>query len=477
MKSKLKKRVRKQIHAVKNTTGIRISDDGKELNAIIVNPHAAGIDVGASSHFVCVGQDNVVEFGVYTDDLTAIVSHLQEYKVSTVAIESTGFYFQPLVAAIQGSGIEVYLINPRDVKNLKGRKTDVEDCILLQQMHSIGKLTNSYQPDVSTDELRTLTRHRKFLVEELARLSNKMNKALTRMNIHLSRVVRDITGSSGLKVIKAILDGERNPAKLESLMSLRCETNRQDIRDSLRGNWLEDHMYELRDCYELFETYREKCRSLDSKLDELMKQRVQKSRDEFNEGGNALGECPRHRKSGKNAPNIDIAQYAFELSRGVDLLEVPGIGENTAATLMAEVGFDLEKSFPSSKHFCSWLGFTPNHRISGGKVLSSKTSLKTNPLSKAFREAANAAGNTHSNLGSSFRSLAARSCRKVAIVATARKLATIVYNMLTKNERYQEPIAKVRAERSNKNKIKKAIKNLRDRGVSLEDLSAAWANN
>lgn len=214
----------------------------------VVNPHAAGIDIGSKSHFVCVSQDNVKEYSVFTADLHEIAKHLLSHDVKTVALESTGFYWRPLFILLLDYGFEVFLVNARHVKNVKGHKTDVVDSKWLQLIHSIGLLSNSFQPDVFTHNLRTYTRHRKSLIEDASKYIAKMNKVLVLMNIQLKAVLRDITGESGTRVIEAILKGERDAKKLEGLVSLQCESDRRDIEKALTGDWRREYMFELQQC-------------------------------------------------------------------------------------------------------------------------------------------------------------------------------------------------------------------------------------
>ena len=227
-------------------------NNDKVISMPVVNPHAAGIDAGSKSHFVCVSQDNVKEFGTFTCDLYAIADHLEKHGVKTVAIESTGYYWQSLFVILQERGFEVYLVNSRHLKNVRGHKTDVVDSRWLQLTHSIGLLPNCFQPDAFTGQLRTLVRHRKSLVEDAARFITRMNKTLVLMNIRLDGVLRDLAGESGLRVVDAILGGQRDAAKLESLVSPRCKAERADIVKALAGNWRNDLLFELRDCRDLY---------------------------------------------------------------------------------------------------------------------------------------------------------------------------------------------------------------------------------
>lgn len=234
-------------------------------------------------------------------------------------------------------------------------------------MHSIGLLTNSFQPDSMTHRLRTYVRHRKSLQQDSSRFISKMNKVLVLMNIQLSRIVSDITGESGLKVIGAILAGERSPEQLEQLISTRCKCSRHDILKGLQGNWRSDYLFELKDCHELYQVFQAKIKSLDREIERLLIAQCSERKTSSTE---EVGKCPLHRHKHKNDPNFKVEQFAYEQTGGVDLMGIDGVGLTTILTMMPETGFDLADKFPTAKHFASWLGFCPNRRVSGGKQLS-----------------------------------------------------------------------------------------------------------
>lgn len=434
----------------------------------VVNPHAAGIDIGSRSHFVCVAQDNVAEFGVFTEDLHGIADHLQAHGIQTVALESTGFYWKPLFVLLQDYGFEVILVNARHVKNVKGHKTDVVDSKWLQLLHSIGLLSNSFQPDIFTGKLRTYTRHRKYLIESASRYIAKMNKILVLMNIQLRTVLRDITGMSGKRVIEAILEGTRDAKVLAMHVSKRVKAKRGDIEKALVGDWREEYLFELQHSYDLYQIYWQKIRQTDEQIEKLLLQKPAFSPVKWENYQPSPDKGYQ-----KNDPVIDIGRHAYEMSGGVDLLQITGVGVGTVLTLMSETGFDLSM-FPSKKHFSSWLGFAPNRKITGGKLISSHTRKKTNPLAKVMQDAANSAGNSKSRLGDFFRQTAYRKGRPVAITATARKIAVIIYTMLTKKEAFnyslsQEDQVKVRLK-----KLKSIIRNIKQAKITPQELSVAF---
>jgi transposase len=445
----------------------KVKSNDNMISMPVVNSHAAGIDIGSKSHFVCVSQDNVKEFGAFTSDLNEIVSHLQHHQVKTVAIESTGFYWQSLFIILQESGFEVFLVNARHLKNVKGHKTDVVDSRWLQLMHSIGLLSNSFQPDAFTHQLRTYVRHRKSLVEDASRFISKMNKLLVLMNIQLSTVLRDIAGESGMTVIKAILDGERDANALEKLVSFRCKSERNDIAKALTGDWRDEYLFELQDCYDLYNYYWQKIRKIDFEIERILENNSNQNEHEVSKKDYKV---PKNKLHHKNDPKFKIEKYSYEMTGGVDLLQITGVGVNTLLTMMSETGFDLEKKFKTSKHFASWLGFAPNKKISGGKVLSSNTKKKTNPLAKIIRDAANAAGNSQTRMGDFFRRIAFRKGRMVAIIATARKIAVIIYNMLTKQQQFNYELSETDKDRIKAHKIKNALKTLQSYNFTNRDL-------
>ena len=440
----------------------------KMISMPAVNPHAAGIDLGSKSHFVCVAQDNVKEFGVFTTDLHVIAHHLQEHQVQTVAIESTGFYWRPLYLMLLDYGFEVTLVNARHLKNVKGHKTDVVDSKWLQLLHSIGLLSNSFQPDAFTHELRVLTRHRKSLIEDASRFISKMNKILVLMNIQLHVVLRDITGQSGLKVIEAILQGERDSKKLTELVSLRVKAKRLDIEKALTGDFRKEYLFELNHCYQLYQDYWQKIEETDAQIEVLLKISV------ADKPVNNNYKSPKNKQYQKNDPNFNVGRYAHQMSGGVELLDINGVGAATVLTLISETGLDLSK-FKTAKHFASWLGFAPNRKITGGKVKSSHTRKKTNPLAKVIRDAANAAGNSKSRLGDFFRHLAYRKGRMVAITATSRKIAVIIYKMLMERKAFSYEYAQDEAIHTRNNKLKNIVKTLIKYSISKSELELAMA--
>jgi transposase len=349
----------------------------------VVNPNAAGIDAGSRSHFVCVAQDNVKEFKSHTAGLHEICKHLLSHNVKTVALESTGFYWQQLFAILQSYGFEVIVVNARHIKNVKGHKTDVVDSKWIQLLHSIGLLSNSFQPDGFTKEIRQYTRHRRSLIETSTKFILKMNKSLVLMNIQLKTVLKDLTGESGLRVIDAIVNGERDPEVLEKLIGKRVKASREEIKKALTGDWRSEHLFELSQNYEFYKFTWKQIRETDKQIETLLKDWEEKNGDESKkeEYLKKQGKKPRQ----KNDPKFDLKSYAYQMTGGVDFSEIEGVNINTILTMMTETGFDILSKFKSTKHFASWLGFAPNRKITGGKTMSSNTPKVKNPLTYALR--------------------------------------------------------------------------------------------
>jgi transposase len=434
----------------------------------VLNPNAAGIDAGSRSHFVCVSQDNVKEFPSHTAGLHEICKHLKAHGIKTVAIESTGFYWQQLFAMLQANGFEVIVINARHLKNVKGHKTDVVDSKWIQLLHSIGLLDNSFQPDDFCKELRQYTRHRRSLIQSSSRYISKMNKSLVLMNIQVRTVLRDLTGESGLKIIKAIINGERNVDNLEKLVGKNVKASREDIKKALQGDWRSEHLFELSQNYELYEFTWQKIRETDKQIENILNNWQKESGDESKRKEYKQRQHKKPRQ--KNDPKFDVKLFAYQMTGGVDLSEITGVNINTILTMMTETGFSIKDKFKSCHHFSSWLGFAPNRKITGGKVMSSSTPKVRSPLAYAIRQAANAAGNSQGRLGDFFRRMAYRKGRTVAIIATARKIAVIIYKMLESGQAYSYEYAKDELEKVRKSQIKKTQKIIQHFNIQSSEL-------
>lgn len=404
----------------------------EKITMDVIHPKAAGIDVGSKSHFISIGQgeNQVREFGVYTDDHNQAIQWLKETGITTVAMESTGSYWQTLFTALQIAGFEVLLVNGRDVKNLKGKKTDVLDCQWIQRLHSLGLLRGSFLSNEFSRQLRSYYHHRQSLIRQCSKYTNKMQKALRLMNIRLDIAIRDINGKTGKSIIKAIIDGERNPKKLASLADVRVKKSKEEIALSLEGEWKDDLIFILSDCFSIYNSCQERIKECDKKLKQLLTTHVVQSGIELPPLKSKL-----KKKSYKNCVSFNLRPYAYQIL-GVDLYDIQNISHNTVLSVLSMVGNGINK-FPTSKHFVSWLRLAPNNKVSGGKIISSRTPKGKNQLSIALRQAANTIGNSKNHpLKSYFSRIAFKKGRGAAITAVARKLAVIIYNMIVKKQPY-----------------------------------------
>ena len=393
---------------------------------------------------------------------------LQTNEVETIAMESTGFYWKSLFLLLQNYGFEVILVNAAHIKNVRGKKSDILDCQWIWQLHCAGLLHASFQPDHFTEQLRTYTRHRKSLIEGASRYVSKMQKAMVIMNIHLPVVLSDIVGQSGQAILRAILNGVRDPYTLADLASSRVKASKEKIAGALTGNWQEQHLFELKQCWEIYQFYQNQIRDCDEQIELLLKKKVE------HELSSDLHYQPvKKKKVSKNDPRFNMAKYAYQLTDGIDLTQIEGVSYGLLLTLISEVGLDLSK-FPSSKHFASWLGLSPNKKISGGKVLSSKTKKNSGRLAVAFRQAANSVGNQKDTaLSHFFHKMAFRKGRKAAITATAHKLAVIVYKMLDEKRAYTPMSNEQYKELVRLQKIKRIQKSINKLNLKAEELAFA----
>jgi len=414
-----------------------MDDKAKERRKVdqlsAMNPNAAGIDIGAQSHFVAVPPDRderaVREFGAFTSDLYKLADWLTSWGVETVAMESTGVYWIPLFGVLEERGFEVLLVDPRRLKNVPGRKTDVVDSQWLQQLHTYGLLGGAFRPDEDIRQLRSYLRHRSMLVDYASHHIQHMHKALTQMNIKLQHVVSDITGKTGMDIIQAIIAGERNPEELSKLRDYRVKASETTIAKALHGHWRDEHLFELAQAVDLYTTYQDKIADCDRQIEALL--------DTFED--RSEGPVPpkaerRSKRSQGNTPAFDTRSHLYRMT-GVDLTSIDGIEAHTALKLISEIGLDMNR-WPTVKQFTSWLGVCPGSNITGGKVKSSRTKPSANRAAAALRLAANSLHRSNSALGAFFRRMKARMGTPAAITATAHKLARLVYAMLSHGTEY-----------------------------------------
>lgn len=390
----------------------------------IVHPNAAGIDVASQMHYVAVPASRdtqpVRKFGSFTKDLHDLARWLKQCEIDTVAMESTGIYWIQLYLILEEYGFEVFLVNAKHIKNVSGRKSDVQDCQWIQQLHSFGLLNASFQPDLNGRELRTYMRHRKNLTESYAMQVQLMQKAMEQMNIKLTIVLSDIAGKSGLTIIEAILRGERNASKLALLADPRVKASQEDIIKSLQGIWREEHLFELRQAYDLYLIFKQKIKECDAQIERaLQKQQRSDSSDDM--------QSKRYAK-GNNKFDFNATAYLKKIL-GINITEIFGISELSAMQIISETGIDMTK-WATPKHFVSWLNLAPNNRISGGKMLKSKKDRKKSKAGQAFQMAAFTLVRSHNWLGATYRRIALRHGAPVAVKAVARKIAIIFYQMI-----------------------------------------------
>lgn len=412
----------------------KLSDNGSSKRRKDVLPpsleqvhlNAAGIDVGAEFHFVAVPNDRdsrpVRRFGAFTCDLEALADWLEACGIEHVVMESTGVYWIPLFELLETRGFQVLLVDPRRLKSVPGRKSDVLDCQWLQQLHTFGLLQGAFRPDEQTCMLRSYLRHRSNLVSYASHHVQHMQKALTQMNLKLQHVISDVTGLTGMRIIDAILQGERDPVKLAKLSDPRCKNSTEVIAKALHGNWRDDHLFELRQSVEMYGYYQRQMADCDVQIETHLRTFSDQS------GGQTLPP-PRKRRRHTNEPAFELRQVCFRMA-GVDLTQIDGVDGHSALKLLSEIGTDLSH-WPSVKHFTSWLCLCPGTHNSGKKQGSGKTRRSANRAAATLRLAAQALYRSDSALGAFLRRKRAQLGMPKAITATAHKLARIVYVMLT----------------------------------------------
>jgi len=434
-----------------------MKEKDQELSMKIVHPHAAGIDIGSKSHWVAVDQSpaNVREFGVYTRDHQRLIEYLRLHQVTTVAMESTGSYWQTLFHALQKVGFEVILVQGTQTRNIRGKKTDVLDCMWIQKLHTLGLLTSSFLLSDHLQTLRTYYAHRDHLIEQTAMYINKMQKALRLMNIRLDVAIRDISGKSGRAILDAILAGQRDPEYLASLAHFRVKKTKQEIAAALHGNWRDDLLFELQSCLAFYDTYRREIVTCDQKIETILQQHI--SHPNLLVLTSEPSDKKIRKQVNRNSPSFNVRHLAFAHLR-TDLFQIPGVSHTTILCLLCNMGNDI-KRFPSAKQFASWLRLVPNNKVSGGRIISSRTPKGKNVLAIALRNAANSIGNqTEHPLAPFFKRIAYRKGRNAATTATARKLAIIIWNMITKNQPYLQHDSQILFEKRKTAQVKN-IKN------------------
>ena len=423
-----------------------------------IHPDAAGIDLGAREHYVAVPEDraenHVRRFGCFTPDLVELADWLADCGIKTVAMEATGIYWIPVYQILERHGFEVVLVNARHVKHVPGRKSDVQDCQWLQHLHECGLLTGSFRPDDATCVLRSYMRQRENLVQEATRHTQRMQKALDQMSLHLHKVISDITGETGMKIIRAIVAGDRDPVQLARLKNYRIRAGIDTIAKALTGDYREEHLFCLKQELELYDTMQRQIAACDEMIAHQWSC--------FDTGKDA-NEAPAPRSKAKDTPE----RLQIFTAVGVDLTAIDGMNIQIIQTILSEVGFDITK-WPTEKNFASWLRLSPNNDITGGKVKRSRTQPTTSRASKAFRMAAWTLSNSKSYLGAYYRRMRSRKGPQHAITVTAHKLSKIFYRMLRYGKQYVD-LGEKHYEIAHKNRILNgAIRRIRELGFNVE---------
>jgi len=436
----------------------------------VVHPHAAGIDVGNSAHDVAVRPDRdsepVRRFECFTADLHRIADWWQSCGVETVAMQSTGVYWIPLYEILEERGLEVYLVNARHTKNLPGRKSDVQESQWLLKLHTYGLLNNSFQPVSEIRGLRTYWRQRGEHVRGAATCIQRMQKALTQMNVQLANVISDISGLTGQLIIRAIVAGDRDPRKLAGLSDRRVHASQEEIAKSLEGNWRPELLFVLQQEIDMYDTYQKRIVECDRQLQKQLARLT---------GVTPPGKEPRQKPktkpaAAKNAPRFDLSS---ELQRvtGVDLTRIDGIDVMVAQTLLSEVGLDMSR-WKTESHFASWLGLCPENRISGDKVLARGTRRVVNRAATALRQAANTLIRSRSYLGAQYRRLRTKLGAPKAITAMAHRLARLVYRMLKYGQAYVDKGTEYYEERFRQQQIQLLRKRAAKLGLQIAEIQA-----
>lgn len=394
-----------------------------------LNACVAGIDIGAASIFTCAGFSNgsqeVREHLTFTEDLREMAKWLKECGIKSVAMESTGVYWIPVYDILSQAGFEVVLVNAYYLKTVPGKKTDVKDCQWIQQLHAYGLLHGSFRPDDEGVELRGYVRQRSRLIELAAQQVSLMHKGLIQMNLQLNHVLSDITGVTGMEIIRTIIQGERDPQVLAKCRNSRCKKSKEEIAKALDGNYREEHLLAIKQALESYDLFHKQITECNGAIEKIL----QRWEDQKT--------SPDEKTSTNEAPYDFEAAESLRRILGVDLSDVPGLDTNGILKIIGEIGTDMTK-WPTFKHFASWLGVCPGNKISGGKVLSSRTKPSANRAAQALRMAAFTLYRAKSALGAYYRKMRARLGAPKAITATAHKLARILYTMLKDKKSFVE---------------------------------------
>lgn len=449
-------------------TGKRKTRGGKQTTLKPIRPMVAGIDIGGTEHWVCGperddGEREVRVFGATTPQLQEMAAWLRKLGVESIAMESTYVYWIPVYEVLEDAGFEVVLVNARTLKNVPGRKTDMHDCQWLQLLHSCGLLRGSFRPSNEICQLRALQRQRSNLIEQRSRVIHWMQKSLDQMNVRVHRAVSDITGTTGMKIIRAIVDGERDPVQLATLRDKRCKKSEADIAAHLTGTWRTEHLFNLKSALALFDHLQDSIQAYDDELLRLMEALTPEDRRQ-----QPVPPHPNKSKASamKNRGETELRAALLRFA-GEDLTTIDGISAESARVVLTEVGPDIH-AFPSEKHFVSWLHLCPRTPISGGKpIKGKKNSLGASRVGAILRLAAVSVQRSSSALGATYRRVARQKSAAVAVFVVARKLAQLLYRLLRFGTRYVDIGAEAYEQQFQRRRLAALQKNAKDLGFKL----------
>jgi len=473
-KAKTKPHQRRKAKAHAKAEAKRQAECDKLQVLPVRNDHAAGIDIGESSHWVCVGftddgpSDLVRELPTHSQGLRDIVAYLRLHQVQTVAMEATGIYWRPLFALLRQEGFHVILVPPQYTRQVQGRpKTDKRDCQWIYRLHSVGLLPAAFQPTEAMSVLRAYLRERANNVRDGARHIQRMQKELEQMNLKLTGSIDDITGQTGQAIIRAILRGTRDPYKLAALRHPRCKASVEAIARALDGTYREEHLFGLRQAYEAWRFYQRQLDAVDSKIKEQLERMKQSS---------PLPPLPPKRRAcGRKANDLRFeAREALYYVVGIDLTELEGLSAQTALTLISEIGTDLS-AFQTVKHFCSWLGLCPTVKKTGGKVKSSRTRAGQSRAAGLLRLSASSLHSSRSALGAFLRRMKSRLGAPAAVTATAHKLARLVYYALKHGMPYVKQTQEQYEKQYRERQIQQLRKKARQLGLEVQEKAPSEA--
>jgi len=434
---------------------VRRSKSSRPRKLRVVNPHGAGIDIGSREHYVCAGDEQPVRrFSCFTDDLRAMSAWLKQCGVTTVAMEATGVYWIPVYQILERDGFEVVLVNARHFKNVPGRKSDVQDCEWLQHLHECGLLAGSFRPSDDVVVLRSYMRHRANLTREAAQHIQRMQKALDQMNVHLHKVVEDMMGETGTAILRAIVNGERDPRTLAELRNYRCKSRQDEFIAALTGDWRDEHLFCLTQSWTIYHQLQDHIAACD--------EQIARCCTAFSEA-DRLPEMPAAKARKQDTA---LRRELFRIV-GVDLTAIDSMSPDAVGRILSEVGMDMTK-WPTADHFASWLRLCPNRRVTGGRVHGSRTLPTRNRATEVFRKCAESMARSQCFFGAFYRRLRARKGGPYAIVATAAKIAKVFYRVLRTRTPYRD-IGKDHFDTAHRQRaIHGALKRLKALGVEID---------